>query len=209
MQVREYTRACVRAFVRSCVRSCVRALVRSLSQFISPIARTQWALASYYLWLWIGAVYKFGGTLTDYKYRLSRSEYIISSFIISNLELEHRATTAATNKFPLWWRRWRWWFRTTAKVINSLANFASSPSRIPIVYSSLHGVNLRPRARTSSNQSSILYTSNTFELPKKGVEKGVKGNSRNSFLGRRKEESKFFHCLFCENIERERESQSR
>lgn len=53
----------------------------------------------YYLWLWIGAVYKFGGTLTDYKYRLSRSEYIISSFIISNLELEHRATTAATNKF--------------------------------------------------------------------------------------------------------------
>lgn len=26
----------------------------------------------YHLWLWIVAVYKFGGTLTDYKYRLSR-----------------------------------------------------------------------------------------------------------------------------------------
>lgn len=145
--------------------------------------------------------------MTDYKYRLSRSEYIISSFIISNLELEHRARTAATNKFPLWWWRWRWWFRTTAKVINSLANFASSPSRIPIVYSSLHGVNLRPRARATSNQSSILYTSNTFQLPKKGVEKGVKGNSRNSFLGRKKEESKFSHsCFLYENIKRERGS---
>lgn len=66
----------------------------------------------YYLWLWIGAVYKFGGTLTDYKYRLSRSEYIISSFIISNLGLERRATTAATNKF-------RPWVPTRAMVINS------------------------------------------------------------------------------------------
>lgn len=149
--------------------------------------------------------------MTDYKYRLSRSEYIISSFIISNLELEHRATTAATNKFPLWWRRWRWWFRTTAKVINSLANFASSPSRIPIVYSSLHGVNLCPRARATSNQSSILYSSNTFQLPKKGSKKGLREiREIRSLEERRKEESKFSHsCLLCENIEREREGQSR
>lgn len=35
----------------------------------------------YHLWLWIAVVYKFGSTLTDYKYRLSRSEYIINSFI--------------------------------------------------------------------------------------------------------------------------------
>lgn len=35
--------------------------------------------------LWIVVVYKFGGTLTDYKYRLSRSEYIINSFITATV----------------------------------------------------------------------------------------------------------------------------
>lgn len=37
----------------------------------------------YHLRLWIVAVYKFGDILTDYKYRLSQSEYIINSFINS------------------------------------------------------------------------------------------------------------------------------
>lgn len=39
----------------------------------------------YHLWLWIAAVYKFGGTLTDYKYR--GSEYIINSFITAVINI--------------------------------------------------------------------------------------------------------------------------
>ena len=187
MQVREYTRACVRAFVRSCVRSCVRALVRSLSQFISPIARTQWALASYYLWLWIGAVYKFGGTLTDYKYRLSRSEYIISSFIISNLELEHRATTAATNKFPLWWRRWRWWFRTRLLIPWRISRRALRESRSFIPRSTGWTY-----AHVLEQLRIILYTNTTFELPKKGSKKGLREIREIRSLEERRKNRNFF-----------------
>lgn len=146
--------------------------------------------------------------MTDYKYRLSRSEYIISSFIISNLELEHRATTAATNKFPPWWWRWRWWFRTTAKVINSLANFASSPSRIPI-----YRLFLAPRGELtptrSSNLESILHPLHEYHISyqKKGSKKGLREIREIRFLKEgRKEESKFSHCLLYENIKRERGS---